>query len=157
MAWVGDRHPVSPEEAIREAKAKQVRPVLLIVGEERVLADRVLAAVREAALAGGSADFNEEHLTAGEVDVDRIINAVRMVPMLSPRRFVVVRAVDRWETAGPEKKGTRSAQASMDRLIAYVSAPLDTACLALIASKLDGRRKLMSMARSGSAPSSSSG
>jgi DNA polymerase-3 subunit delta len=37
----------------------------------------------------------------------------------------------------------------MDRLITYVSAPLDTACLALVATKLDGRRKLASMARSG--------
>ena len=147
--WVGDPQPVTPEEAIREAKSNRVRPVVLVVGDERVLADRVLGALRVAALCGGSADFNEEHLTAGEADVDRVINAVRMAPMLSPRRFVVVRAVERWETTGPEKKGARNAQAPMDRLIQYVSAPLDTACLVLVATKLDGRRKLASMARTG--------
>jgi DNA polymerase III subunit delta len=49
---------VTPDEAIAQAKSGALLPVYLVCGEERVLRDRVVAALREAALAGGLAEFN---------------------------------------------------------------------------------------------------
>jgi len=142
---------VTPEQAIRDVESGQVRPIYLVVGEERVLVDRVVAAVRTAALQGGVADFNQELLTAGEVDVNRVLSAVRTVPMMAPRRFVLVRAVERWEpsTAKASAKSSNTAVPPMDRLAAYAAAPVDSACLLLVASKLDRRRKLMAAAKKG--------
>ncbi len=145
-------HPnVTPEQAIRDAQAGRVSPVYLVVGEERVLIDRVVAAVRSAALQGGVADFNQETLTAGEADVDRMLSAVRTVPMMAPRRFVLVRSVDRWDGATSKSKAKDKEKESslqpMDKLATYASNPVDSACLMLLAAKLDRRRKLVTVAK----------
>ena len=141
---------MTPEEAIREAQSSALRPVYLVLGEERVLAERVVAALRKAALAGGLPDFNEDVMSAGEADIDRVMNAVRTAPMMAPRRLVIVKAVERWEDAAGDK-GKASSHSSLDafeRIAAYAANPLSSACLVLVASKLDGRRKLASLGRS---------
>ena len=117
------------------------------MGDERVLADRAVRALRAAALEGAIADFNEDALTAGEAHVDKAIAAARMAPMMAARRFVLVRSVERWESRDTETPS--SAEAPLDRLASYAEAPFDSACLVLSASKLDGRRKLVTLARKG--------
>jgi DNA polymerase-3 subunit delta len=144
---------MTPDEAIDQADRGQVLPVYLVLGEETYMVERVLAAVRRAALGKGPAGFNEEKVAAGETDVDRVIAAARMVPMMSPRRLVVVRAIERWdaraqddepaEAAPPERKG------ALDRLADYAQSPVDSTCLVLLGTKVDGRRKLMAAARKG--------
>lgn len=140
---------MTPEQAIRDAQAGRVSPVYLLMGEERVLIDRVVAAVRSAALQGGVPDFNQETLTAGEADVDRMLSAVRTVPMMAPRRFVLVRSVDRWDgaTSKSKAKDKESSAQPMDKLATYASNPVDSACLMLLATKLDRRRKLVTVAK----------
>lgn len=132
---------MTPESAIEEAKRGALRPVYLVFGEEHFLRDQVVAALRAAALGGGIADFNEDKFTAGEVDVDRVLSAVRTVPMMAPKRFVSVSAVERWE-------GAESGDSTpLDRLAAYAAAPIAETCLVLTTSKLDGRRRLVTTAK----------
>ena len=45
-----DAWAVTPESAIAEAQAGKLRPVYLVLGEERLLVDRVVSALREATL-----------------------------------------------------------------------------------------------------------
>lgn len=140
---------MTPDDAIREAQSSSLRPVYLVTGEERVFADRVVAALRKACLEGGLPDFNEDTISAAEAPVDRVMNAVRTVPMMAKRRFVLVKGVERWDEAAGEK-GKASSQAgseALDQLAQYASSPLDSACLVLVASKIDGRRKLATLAR----------
>jgi DNA polymerase-3 subunit delta len=146
---------VTPDEAIRAAKAGELFPVYVIAGEERLLRDRVVQALRDASLGGGLAEFNEDKFTAGENDVDKVLGAVRTVPMMAPRRFCLVRSVERWDNASgggdsDEDGGAGAAsraQTPLDKLAEYTNAPVDSTCLVLVAEKLDGRRKLMSVAR----------
>ena len=164
------------EQVIREANSGNVLPVYVVVGEERVYVDRVITALRNAALRGGEPDFNRETLTAGEVGVDAALAACRTLPMMAARRFVLVRSVDRWEASSSKsvgkdgkeaqdaknakeskdgKEGKRAKNSkehdagsqSMDRLLAYLAHPVDTTCLVLLATKLDRRRKLASVAK----------
>ncbi|HLM72369.1 MAG TPA: DNA polymerase III subunit delta, partial [Polyangiaceae bacterium] len=79
---------MTPEQAIKEAKTGNLRPVYLITGEERLLVDQAVAALREATMKGGIAGFNEDKFTAGETSADAILSASRMLPMMSKRRFV---------------------------------------------------------------------
>jgi DNA polymerase-3 subunit delta len=143
---------VTPEEAIDQAKAGQAGPVYLVTGEETFLVERVVGALREAALAGGIPNLNEEKLVAGDVDVDRILSAAKMLPMMAKRRLIVVRSLEKWdarpqdEGAGPEDADTGRAGA-LDRLAEYAQAPVPSTCLVLVAGKIDGRRKLMTVAR----------
>ena len=125
----------------------------MVVGEERFLRDQVVAEIRAAALGGGIPAFNEDRFQAGEVDVDKVLAAARTVPMMAPKRFVLVRGVERWDSArdgdsGDDDDTGKSASSSpLDRLATYAAAPIDSTCVALVAEKIDGRRKLMAVAK----------
>jgi DNA polymerase-3 subunit delta len=131
---------VTPGDALEQARSGQLLPVYLVVGEERLLRDMVVDALRSASLAGGVAAFNEDRFTAGEVDVDAVVGAARTVPMMAPRRFVLLRNIDRWDA-----KETDSAP--FDRIAEYASSPVDSTCMVLVANKIDGRRRLTLAAR----------
>ena len=131
---------MTPSEAVAQARTGRLLPIYVVAGEERLLRDEVVAALRAASLAGGVAAFNEDKFTAGEVDPDAIIAAARTVPMMAPRRFVMVRGAERWDAG----EGQSS---PFDRLAEYAAAPIDTTCLVIVASKLDGRRKFALLAR----------
>lgn len=136
---------MTPDAAIASAKRGELLPVYAIVGEERWFRERVVRALREAALGGGIPDFNEDKLTAGDATVEKVLGAVRTVPMMSPKRFVIVRQVDRWE----EKESAGDSGFPTDPLAEYAKNPVPSTCLVLVADKLDGRRKLASVAKKG--------
>jgi DNA polymerase-3 subunit delta len=132
---------MTPAQALDQARKGALMPVYVVAGEERLIRDEVVAELRAASLAGGIAAFNEDKFTAGEVDVDKVIAAARTVPMMAPRRFVLVRAAERWE-APEEADGS-----PFDRLAEYAAAPVDSSCVVVVASKLDGRRRFVVAAR----------
>lgn len=143
---------MTPDEAIEKAKLAQIAPVYLLTGDEPYVLEKVLASVREAAVGGGFAHLNEEKFVAGEVDIDRVISAARMLPMMARRRLIVVRSLERWESrsqddAGARVEETEGRASPLDRLADYASSPVPTTCLVLVGAKIDGRRKLMTMAR----------
>ena len=146
---------MTPAEAIAQAKKGKLLPLYVLVGEERFLRDQVVLEIRAAALGGGIAAFNEDKFQAGEVDIDRVIAAARTVPMMAPKRFVLVRGVERWDSArdvdgGDEKEGKEGkseATSPLDKLATYAAAPIDSTCVVLVAEKIDGRRKLMAVAK----------
>ena len=149
---------MTPADAIAEASAGSLRPVYLVLGEERLLVDRVLSALRDAASKGGIAGFNEDKFTAGESKIDAILSACRMLPMMAPRRTVIVRGLDRWEkkegddeaAAKPAagKKG-RPEQSPLDDLADYTKDPPPSTVLLLVSPKLHGQRRLVSAAKKG--------
>ncbi len=148
---------MTPNEAIAQARRGALLPIYLLVGEERFLRDQVLLEIRAAALGTGIAAFNEDKLQAGEVDVDKVIAAARTVPMMAPKRFVLVRGVERWDSSrdsgGDDNDGeasdagSKGATSPLDKLAAYAAAPIDSTCMVLVAEKIDGRRKLITLAK----------
>jgi DNA polymerase-3 subunit delta len=130
---------VTPSEAIAQARAGRLLPFYLVVGDEHLVRDQVVGEIRKAALGTGVAAFNEDKFTAGEVDVDAVISAARTVPMMAHRRFVVVRGAERWDSA--------ESSTAFDRLAEYAASPVDSTAVVIVGSKVDGRRKLMQVAR----------
>jgi len=131
---------MTPDDTIAQAKSGRLLPMYVVVGEERLLRDQVVAELRTASLAGGLADFNEDRFTAGEADVEAVIAAARTVPMMARRRFVIVRGAERWDAS-------EGATSAFDRLAEYATSPVDSTCLVIVGSKLDGRRRLAVAAR----------
>jgi DNA polymerase-3 subunit delta len=131
---------MTPAQAIEQARKGQLLPVYLVAGEERLLRDEVVRELRSASLAGGVPAFNEDKFTAGEAEVDTILSAARTVPMMAARRFVLVRGAERWDASD-------AAAAAFDRLTEYAAAPVDSTCLLIVGSKIDGRRKLAAVAK----------
>ncbi len=143
---------MTPDQAIKKAEAGDLLPVWLVVGEERMLRDQVIAAITKAALAGGLPDFNHDKFTAGESDVEKVLGATRTVPMMAKKRVVFVRGLERWDTARGDGGGEDDASSNktvppLDRIAEYAKAPIDSTTLLLVAQKIDGRRKLMTFAK----------
>ena len=148
---------MTPEQAIQEATKGTLRPVYLVLGEERYLADRVVHALRDATMLGGIAGFNEDKFTAGEASVDAILSASKMVPMMAKRRFVLARGLERWEKKGESDdddggkgaaEGKRGVKDSpLDALAEYAKAPASSTVLVLSATKLHAQRRLVTAAK----------
>lgn len=128
--------------ALAGAKRGELLPVYVISGPERYLRDELVSAIHVAALGSGVAAFNEDKFTAGDVPVGQVLGAARTVPMMAPRRFVLLRGADRWEAAEGSNEPS-----PLDQIADYARAPVDTTCLVVVAEKLDKRRRLAALAR----------
>lgn len=131
---------MTPSEAIQQARKGALLPLYLVAGEEQLLRDQVVAELRAAALGGGVAAFNEDKLTAGEASADAVISAARTVPMMAPKRFVLVRGAERWGA-------NETDSSALDALAEYAASPVDSSCVVVVATKMDMRRKLATMAK----------
>lgn len=137
---------MTPEEAIARVKRGEVLPVWLLLGEERLLRDQAQSTIVKAALDGGLAELNVDTFTAGETSLDKVLAATRTVPMMAKRRVVLVRSLERWDSGDGEAPEGK-ALPPLDALTEYAKAPVDTTCVVLVAQKLDGRRKLVTLAK----------
>jgi len=82
---------VNLEELRDELAAGTLRSAYLVAGEEPLLRDDAVAAIREAAI-GPSADaFDLDRLEGSRTTPGALLDAVRTLPVLSPRRLVLLR------------------------------------------------------------------
>ncbi|MDY0004943.1 MAG: DNA polymerase III subunit delta [Polyangia bacterium] len=114
-------------ELIRDIGAGRLLPIYFLAGEERLLSDRVVTALRRAALEGAVAELNHDQVSAGERKMGDILQLARTVPMMGPRRLVEVR--DAEALGAPE----------LEKLLPYVEAPVGSTVLLFVASKADAR------------------
>ncbi|MES1173226.1 MAG: DNA polymerase III subunit delta [Myxococcales bacterium] len=136
---------MTPEQAIQEAAEQKLRPVYLLVGEERHLESKVVQALKAAAIKGGIPGLNEDQIQAQESEVDAALSAARTLPMMAKRRFVLVRGLEHWE--GREGSDAKEKTPPLDRLLEYCQAPSPSTTLVLVGGSLDKRRKLVTVAR----------
>jgi DNA polymerase-3 subunit delta len=124
-----------------------VEPLYLILGADEVakvsLAGAFLDLVDE-----GLRAFNADRLYGGDTTAAAVVDAAMTLPMMVPRRVVLLmhaeRLLERLEPKKEKEKEKERGATSKDRdtLEAYVKAPVDTACLVMVAAALDGRRSL---------------
>lgn len=142
---------MTPDQAIAEAEAvlegkATLRPIYLVVGEESVLVERVVAALRRAADIERTAGFNLQRMIASEASAEAVVAAARTVPMMARRRVLLVGGVERWDK---ERRDDDAKDHPLDVLAEYAKAPVDSALVVLSASKLNGSRRLVKAAKSG--------
>lgn len=123
--------------------ADSIPPVVLVVGAEQYLQGQVWHAVRAAVLKGGVPGLNEDLFIAGETPVDSVISTARTLPMLAKRRLVAVRQLERWEA------NTKGSGDALDRIAQYASEPVASTVLVLSGTKIDGRKRLSTIAKKG--------
>ena len=125
---------VDIQTLIANAQKGEFSPVHLLSGSERFFVDRAVAALRHAAVGVGDA-WNEQTFQGKGQTASAILEAARTLPMMARVRFVLVRNVD------------QLAPNEQDKLAAYIKDPADSACLVLLADKLDGRSRLAKTAK----------
>jgi DNA polymerase-3 subunit delta len=82
---------VTPEELHTELERGELRPAYLIAGEEPLLRDDALAKLRETVLGEGAEDFNFDRLAGSTASAGALLDSVRTLPVMAPRRLVLLR------------------------------------------------------------------
>ncbi len=82
---------MTPAELHAEIARGELRPAYLIAGEESLLRDDALAELRGAVLGEGAADFNFDRLEGSSASAGALLDSVRTLPVMAPRRLVVLR------------------------------------------------------------------
>ncbi|MCH8889585.1 MAG: DNA polymerase III subunit delta, partial [Myxococcales bacterium] len=122
------------DELRAELEAAQVRSSYLVVGAEPLLRDDALEAIRIAVLADGPSDFDYERLDGEMVTGAALLDAVGTLPVLAPRRLVVLREP---EAARAKARGLTDA---LGEALVAVKDSRDTV-LVVVAEKVDGRSR----------------
>jgi DNA polymerase-3 subunit delta len=129
---------ISQAEVTRQLESGTLAPLYLIVGSDEAakikLAGSFLDLIDE-----GLRAFNSDRLYGGEAKPIEVIEAARTLPMMAPRRIVLLVHADRLLYPKKESEESERALAAFE---AYVSSPVDTCTLVLVADTLDGRRKI---------------
>jgi DNA polymerase-3 subunit delta len=108
-------------------------PLVYLCGDERFLVDRALEMIKAAMLVPATKDFNYEVLHGKEAGVARILACARTLPMMAPRRLIVVRDAD-----------ALSAD-ELGQLSGYIASPAPETCLCMLAEKADLRLKFFTL------------
>src|SRR5829696_7414480 len=103
-------------------------PLYLIIGEEDLLRDNAVAALKAAVLEDG-ADVNYDLFYGDEASGGDIVTCASEIPVFAERRLVIVKVA--------EKLSARESEA----LLGYVKNPVETTTLVFVTHKLDGRLK----------------
>lgn len=101
--------------------------------EKSELATQMVEAIDE-----GFRAFNVDHLYGGETTPDAVMDAANTLPMMLPRRVVIVHEAEK--LLAP-KRDTKAAEAAQERLERFLKAPPPHATLVFICGTLDQRRR----------------
>jgi len=82
---------LTPEELREELGSGRLRGAYLLLGEEALLRDDALRALREAALGDAPSDFDRDTLDGERATSGDLEDALRTLPVVARRRFVVLR------------------------------------------------------------------
>ena len=122
-------------DALRaELEAGQVRSSYLVVGAEPLLRDEALEAIRIAVLADSPSDFDYERLDGKMVTGAALLDAVGTLPVLAPRRLVVLREPE------AARAKARSLTDALGEALVVLEGSRDTV-LVVLAEKVDGRSR----------------
>jgi DNA polymerase III subunit delta len=130
--------PVSQADVRKQIASGHVAPLYVILGQDEAgkvaLAGEFLELVDVELRA-----FNVDRLYGGETTGMDVVDAARTLPMMVPRRVVLLLHAER--LLNPKKDNDASSK-DLESLEMYVKAPVDTACVVLVADGLDKRRSL---------------
>lgn len=113
----------------------ELKPVYFLGGQEAFLARRAYDMLYAAGIGGGPRGFNEQTFIADKAKAAAIAGACNTLPMMGPRRVVVVRQIERLAKDEQEELGV------------YCANPSPTTVLLLVQSddpgkvKIDGRKR----------------
>lgn len=129
--------PVVPEADVRAALAAgQPAPVYVLLGDDAVAKQPLLDAF-EALIEPDLRPFNTHRFYADEkTSVVDVVATARTLPLLAPRRVVIVMRADAWFRSGAGDRGgddDATAEQSPAVLEAYLAAPEPQTCLVLVA------------------------
>jgi DNA polymerase III subunit delta len=120
---------------LADIQSGTIHPVYYFYGPEDFEQDALIRALIEKVVEPSARLFNLDLYQSEDMDISEAVNQVLTFPMMSTRRIVVIKRVE---------KLNDSAASS---LIPLIENPVDSTVLVLTATKPDGRKKLFSLLR----------
>jgi DNA polymerase-3 subunit delta len=122
----------------KQIAAGKVAPIYVLLGADEAakiaLAGEFLELVEPDLRA-----FNVDRLYGGETTAAQVVDAANTLPMMVPRRVVLLLHAER--LLNPKKDSDATAR-DLETLEAYIKAPVETCCLVMVAETVDKRRAL---------------
>jgi len=125
---------ISVVELDSELRQKRIRSFYIMAGEEAYLAHSALQRIKEIVLGKESNEFSKHVFEGKDVLHNEILDSIRTVPLLGGKTLTIVKDAD------------KLSKEACEAFITYIGAPIETATVVLIASKMDGRSRLMQVA-----------
>jgi len=130
---------VTPAALRAQIASGDIGPLYLLSGDDEVekaaLAEEITATTDE-----GLRAFNVERLYGGDTTVEELIGAASQLPMMAPRRVIVVLDAERLLAPKKESKAAEEAQARLEHLLGHP--PPHATMVFVCASILDERRRV---------------
>src|ERR1051326_3912916 len=127
---------VSQTEFYRRLESGRIASLYLLEGEETYLRDEALERLIKAAVDDSVRDFNVTTIAVGQGNLDEALAHARQMPMISPRRVVVVTD---FEAVNDERQ--------LEGLKDYLRVPVETTVLVFVSAGMDNRRNIATMLR----------
>jgi DNA polymerase-3 subunit delta len=130
--------PLTPSLLRKQIAAGETGPLYLLVGDDD--AEKAAVAGEFAGMVDeGLQAFNVDRLYGGESKMDDLIDAAATLPMMAPRRIVLVLEAEKLMI--PKREG-KAADEEQARLEAFIESPPDHATVVFVVGSLDMRRRI---------------
>ncbi len=128
---------ITPTTALEQIASGDLDPVYLVLGDD-ALEKAEVADAFERVVDDGLRAFNIDRLYGGDASLRQVIEAAHTLPMMAPRRIVIVMRAERCLTSKGESQSTA---ADLKAFEAYLADPQPHASLILVVGDLDKRRR----------------
>ncbi len=133
--------PLTTAALRKQLASGETAPLYMLVGADEVEKSAVSAEFVEMVDEGLRA-FNVDRVYGGETRVDELRDSAATLPMMAPRRIVVVLDAERLFI--PKREG-KAADAELEKLEAFIEKPYDHATVVFVCGAVDMRRKLFKL------------
>ena len=133
--------PLTPAVLRKQMASGETAPLYMLVGADDMEKTAVSNDFTEMVDEGLRA-FNVDHLYGGEHKVDDLLNAAGTLPMMAPRRVVVIHEAEKLLIP---KRESKAADEELERLEEFVKDPPPHATVVFVCGSVDMRRRLVKL------------
>lgn len=133
--------PLTPAALRTQIASQQTDPLYMLVGDDDVEKSAVAHEFADMVDEGLQA-FNVDRLYGGEMKVDDLVDAAATLPMMAPRRLVIVLEAEKLLIP---KRDSKAAELELEQLEAFVQEPPPHATVVFVCGPLDLRRRAVKL------------
>ena len=120
---------IDAQKFYKDLENGKLAPLYFLFGEEPYLLNQSTERFKHAVLSEGAMDFNFTVFYASDADISNIRDAVETLPMMAPRRLVIV------------KEAQELSDKEWQEIDTLIESPVDSTVFVLLASRVDKRKK----------------
>ena len=132
---------LTPAALRKQIAAEALDPLYMLVGDDDAEKSAVAGELADMVDEGLRA-FNVDRLYGGDTKVDDVIQAAATLPMMAPKRLVIVLE---GEKILIPKRDSKAAEEELDRLEAFIKDPPPHAAVIFVCGSYDARRRLVKL------------